>query len=154
MTTWLDNESARISMHEYLDAITLGVLRNNYCYGKYQLRITRALRKVLNSHTFQIFTSKLWLSITIHDATKSRIICLTKTEGFLPIKFSVSYEKGHNQRLQGQTSNKTVTNQNHTEPNEPKLLFETGLCQRSCEPGGGHSTFGVGMNWFFPQSKV
>ena len=33
--------------------------------------------------------------------------------------------KGHNKTLQGQTINKTLTNQNHT---ELKLLFEPGYC--------------------------
>ena len=52
------------------------------------MRITRDfpfvdLRKVLNS-LIQIFTRKLLISITIHDATKLRIVCLTKTEGALP----------------------------------------------------------------------
>ena len=34
-------ESSCVLTHQYLDTITLGVLINNYCYGKYHLRITR-----------------------------------------------------------------------------------------------------------------
>ena len=50
---------SRVSTHEYLDTITLGVLINNYYYGKSQVRLTRDflfvdLRKVLN-----LFTSRL-----------------------------------------------------------------------------------------------
>ena len=44
-------------------------------------------------HLLPDFTSKLSISITIHDATKSRIICLTKNWRTSSIKFSVSYEK-------------------------------------------------------------
>ena len=82
-------------MHEYQDTITPGVLINNHCYGKSQVRITRDflfvdLRKVPNSLTSRfLLLSKLSISITIHDATKSRIIFLTKTF----IKFLVSYVK-------------------------------------------------------------
>ena len=54
--------------------------------------------------------------------TKSRIICLTKTEG-LPIQFSVSYEKDTTKDTEGQTINKTVTNQNHTEPKQTKNCY-------------------------------
>ena len=53
MTTWLDTWRARGWTHEYLYTPTLGVLINNYCYGKFQVRITRDflfvnLRKKLN----------------------------------------------------------------------------------------------------------
>ena len=98
MTTWLDPGRAQDSTHEHLDTITLGVLINNYCYGKTQLRITRDflcdLRRVLNSRNTSIFlrVSCRYL-LTVHDATKSLIIYLTKTGGLLPPIFLVSYKK-------------------------------------------------------------
>ena len=35
--------------------------------------------------------------------------------------------KGHNKTLRGQTINKTVTNQNHTEPKRTKTVIWTGI---------------------------
>ena len=127
--------------HEYLDTITLGVLINNYCYGKSLVRITRDfffvdLPKKLNSLNLKISSGKLCICITIHNATKSRIICLTKTEGLLPSNSQFLIKKDHNKRFRGQTINKTVTNQNHTEPNrylKPGLfLFTFVLGKCSC----------------------
>ena len=62
----------------------LGVLINNFCYGKSQERITKGfflvdLRNKLNSLTCR-FLQGSSISITIHNATTSRIICLTKTD--------------------------------------------------------------------------
>ena len=62
------------------------------------------------------------MSITIHDAPKSRIICLTKTKGLLPSNFQFLVKRTQ-QRLRGQTINKTVTNQNHTEPKQTKIVI-------------------------------
>ena len=86
-------ERARVSTHEYLHTITLIVLINNYCYGKSQVRITRDFLVDLHNYGteftyFQIFTRKLSISVTIHDATKSWIICLKKKpDGPLPSNF-------------------------------------------------------------------
>ena len=129
MTTWLDPGSVRVSTQDYLDHHPLGVVINNYCHGKYQLRITRDflfLTYVRYWIHFQIFTSKLWVSMTIHDATKSRIICLTKTEGLLPSNSQFLMKRA--QQKTPRPDNKTLTNQNHTELKRPNLLFETGHC--------------------------
>ena len=128
MTTWLDPGRAWNSTHEYLDTSTLGALINNYCYGKSQVRITRDflfvdLRKELNSITSRfLLVSCRYLYITIHDATKSRIICLTYTEGLFPSN-SKFLMKRHSKRLRGQTINKTVTNPNYTKPKRTKTVI-------------------------------
>ena len=127
MTTWLDPGRARDSTYEYLDTTPLGVPINNYCYGKSQERITRDflfvdLTEELSSGYIYIFTSKLWISITVHDVTKSRIICFTKTGGLLPSN-SKLFIKRTQKRLRGQTINKTVTNQNYTEPKRTKTVI-------------------------------
>ena len=100
MTTWLDR--ARNSTHEHLENITLGVQINKYCYWKSQVRMTRNflpvdLCKELNSLTSRFL---LVISITTHDATKSRIIYLTETEGLIPSNSQfVIKKKGHKKRI-------------------------------------------------------
>ena len=103
--------------HEYLDTITLGVLINNYCYGKSQVRITRDflfvdLRKVLNSLTYRFLRVELSISITIHGATKSRIICLIKTETLL---------LSNSQFLMKRTKQKTTRPDNQQNRDQPEL---------------------------------
>ena len=48
------------------------------------------------------------------------------------IKFSVFLWKGHNKRLRGQTINKTVTNENHTELNRTKTVIWNGAVFSVC----------------------
>ena len=127
MITCLDPGSARVSTYVYLHTITLVDLINNYCYGKSQVRITRDflfvdLHMVLNSLTPRFFTRKLPISITIRDATKSQIICFTKTEWPLPSNSQFRMKRTQ-QRVRRQTINKTVTNQNHTKPKRTKTFI-------------------------------
>ena len=99
------------------------------------MRITRDfffvdLRKKLNSLTCRFFTSKLSIWITIHDAIKSQAICLTKIEGLLPLNslFLMNRTQQKTPRP-GQTINKSVTNQNHTEPSRTKtVIWNWAMC--------------------------
>ena len=72
---------------------------------------------------FQIFTSKLSISITIHDATKLRIICLTKTEGFFHQISSFYYEKDTTKDSEGRQLKKPWPTRTILNQNEPKLLL-------------------------------
>ena len=123
--------NARISRH-----LPLGVLINNYCFRKSQVRITKDflfvdLRKKNKFTYFQISTSKLTICITImtrHDETKLRIICFTKTKWLLlNFQFLINMIKRTQQKIRGQTIDKTVTILNRTKPNQTgrNPLFET-----------------------------
>ena len=67
--------------------------------------------------------------MTIHDATKSQIICLTKTEGLLPSS-SQFLMKRTQQKKDSEASQliKPWLTRIILYQNEPKLLFETGQC--------------------------
>ena len=77
---------------------------------EHSLGTSSLLTYVRNWIHFQIFTSKLSISITIYDATKSRITCLTKTKGLFTLWNS-------------QFLNKTVTYKNHTERKRIKTVI-------------------------------
>ena len=122
MTTWLVPGRAWVSTHEYLHTITLVVL----------MRITGDflfvdLRKVLNS----LYTSRFLLvscrySIRIHETTKSRIICLTKTEGLLPSNSQFFNEKDTTKDSEARQLIKPWPTRTILNQNEPKLLFVQG----------------------------
>ena len=83
-TVFMNKNSGRIRTLSWY--LIIAYQSHNLCYGKSQIRIIRdflfgGLRKVLNSLTsrFLRVSCRYLLYITIHDATKSRIICLTKT---------------------------------------------------------------------------
>ena len=70
------------------NTISLGALINNYCYGKSQAVIpatsslfTYVRNQMANNSRF--IRVNFLILITIHDELKSRIICLTETEGLL-----------------------------------------------------------------------
>ena len=94
------------------DITPLGILINNYSYGKSEVRITRDflfvdLRKKMSSFNSRFRRVKLSICITILDETKLRIICLTKPEDFPQIISFLCI--GHNKRLRGQTIDKNAT---------------------------------------------
>ena len=83
---------------------------------------------------FQIFTRKLSISITIHDATKRGLSVWQKPKDFFHQILSF-LGKGYNKRLRGQTINKAVTNWNHTEPKRIKTVIWNGTLNNfQCYP--------------------
>ena len=104
---------------------------NNYWYGKSEVRITGDfffvdLRKKL--HSLTDFYKELSIWIIIHDATKSRIICLTRAEGLLWsnsqfLMNRTQQKDSEARRLIKPRPARTIPNQN-----EPKPLFEAGHC--------------------------
>ena len=146
MTTWLDTGRARDWTHEYLDTIPLEVLINNYCYGKSQMRIARdflfvGLRKKLNSLTsrFRQVSCRYVLCITIHDETKSRIICLAKPKDYLSFKrFSVTYEKDTTKDSEA----KPLIKLYQSKPNQEKSIIWNGALPRNLQLDYFNNTLG------------
>ena len=89
-------------------------IRNREFDGKSPLVFVKQIIRdlVASCIVIDIFTSKRWISITVHDGTKLRIICLTKPKDFFHQILNFLW-KGHTKRPRGQKINKTV---NQPEP--------------------------------------